>query len=214
MSIAVEVPGLDTIIPEIAEGKVVVVESGADAAKSFFVRRLSLTAGRSGWPVTFVTSRDRDELQAQLAVERGEEILPERWITIHERDALEERREPHEEGRVRRVLRQGRAGESRDRHRAHGDPGGRVEIGRGKGTEDITIEDQGGDPDVQRQAAEPQRQREEIELGPAGSRPSPGDERRQHGDRLRRDHGDEPEAVSPRSSGGLSGRIVSDVKIA
>jgi len=90
MSIAVEVPGLDTIIPEIAEGKVVVVESGADAAKSFFVRRLSLTAGRSGWPVTFVTSRDRDELQAQLAVERGEEILPERWITIHERDALEE----------------------------------------------------------------------------------------------------------------------------
>ncbi len=89
MSIPVEVPGLDTIIPELAEGKVVVVESGADAAKSFFVRRLSLTAGHANWPVTFVTSRDRDELQAQFAVERGSTSMPERWIQIHERDRLQ-----------------------------------------------------------------------------------------------------------------------------
>ncbi len=90
MSIPVEVPGLDTIIPEIGEGKLVVVESGADAAKSFFVRRLSLTAGRVGWPVTFVTSRDRAELVAHFAVERGQTALPENWIEIHERDALED----------------------------------------------------------------------------------------------------------------------------
>lgn len=89
MNVPVEVAGLDTIIPEVAEGRVVVVESGADAAKSFFVRRLSLTAGRVGWPVTFVTSRDRDELEAQLAVERGSASLPERWIQIHERDSVE-----------------------------------------------------------------------------------------------------------------------------
>ena len=89
MSIPIEVPGLDTIIPELSEGKVVLVESGADAAKSFFVRRLSLTAGRAGWPDTFVTSRDRDELQSQLAVERGGAVLPERWIQIFERDVVQ-----------------------------------------------------------------------------------------------------------------------------
>ena len=88
MSIPIEVPGLDTIIPEVGEGKVVVVESGADAAKSFFVRRLSLSAGKVGWPVTFVTSRDRDELQSLLSVERGETTLPERWIDIIEKDAV------------------------------------------------------------------------------------------------------------------------------
>jgi len=88
MSIPIEVPGLDTIIPELGEGKLVVAESGADAAKSFFVRRLSLTAGRVGWPVTFVTSRDRDELRSQLSLERGEAALPEKWIQIEERDAV------------------------------------------------------------------------------------------------------------------------------
>jgi KaiC/GvpD/RAD55 family RecA-like ATPase len=90
MSIPVEVPGLDTIIPEIPEGKVVVVESGADAAKSFFVRRLSLTAGRVGWPVTFVTSRDQDELRSQLAMERGTSTLSDHWVQIHEKDALDD----------------------------------------------------------------------------------------------------------------------------
>jgi len=90
MSIPVEVPGLDTILPELDEGKLVLVESGADAAKSFFVRRLSLTAGRVGWPVTFVTSRDRDELQSQLAVERDEAVLSEHWIQIHERDVVQD----------------------------------------------------------------------------------------------------------------------------
>ena len=93
MSIPIEIPGLDTILPELPEGKVVLVESGADAAKSYFVRRLSLTAGRVGWPVTFVTSRDRDELQSQLALERGETTLPDRWVNIQERDALHDMEE-------------------------------------------------------------------------------------------------------------------------
>ncbi len=90
MNVPIEVPGLDTIIPELAEGRLLLVESGADAAKSFFVRRLSLSAGRSGSPVTFVTSRDRDELQSLLAVERGGAELPERWIRIHEREAIDD----------------------------------------------------------------------------------------------------------------------------
>jgi KaiC/GvpD/RAD55 family RecA-like ATPase len=88
MGIPIEVPGLDTIIPELGEGRLVVVESGADMAKSFFVRRLVLTAGRVGWPATFVTSRDRDELLGQLAAERGATVLPDSWVTVQERDAV------------------------------------------------------------------------------------------------------------------------------
>lgn len=98
MSIPVEVAGLDTIIPELAEGKVVIVESGADAAKSFFVRRLSLTAGRVGWPVRFVTSRDRDELLSHFAVERGDAELPDRWIDILEKDSVHDLAELGENG--------------------------------------------------------------------------------------------------------------------
>ncbi len=89
MSIPIEVPGLDSILPELSEGKLVVVESGADTVKSFFVRRLGLTAGRVGLPVTFVTSRDHEELEAQFSVERGTVSLADRWVQIHERDSLE-----------------------------------------------------------------------------------------------------------------------------
>lgn len=71
MGIPVEVPGLDTIIPELGEGRLVVVESAADPAKSFFVRRLGLTAAHLGGSVTFVTSRDREELQRLLTQESG-----------------------------------------------------------------------------------------------------------------------------------------------
>ncbi len=89
MNLPVEVPGLDTIIPQIQEGSVVVVESGADSAKSFFVRRLGLTAARLGWPVTFVTSRDREELVTQLTAE-GRSMPPlDGWLHIHERDELQ-----------------------------------------------------------------------------------------------------------------------------
>lgn len=90
MSLPLEIPGLDTIIPDVSEGQLVVAESGADAAKSYFVRRLSLAAGRVGWPVTFVTSRGRDEIQAQFAVERGEADLADSWVQIHEKDDIGE----------------------------------------------------------------------------------------------------------------------------
>ncbi|MGP8073193.1 MAG: hypothetical protein ACLPZM_08750 [Thermoplasmata archaeon] len=90
MSIPIEVPGLDTIIPVLEEGRLVVVESGADSAKSFFVRRLSLTAGKAGWPVTFVTSRDEAEVRALLASEGGSQRPTGNWIHIHERDSVEE----------------------------------------------------------------------------------------------------------------------------
>jgi KaiC/GvpD/RAD55 family RecA-like ATPase len=89
MGLPVEVPGLDTILPEVAEGCVVVVESGADSAKSFFVRRLGLTALRAGWPVTFVISRDREELMGLLSKEGGPIGLGDD-LEILERDSLDE----------------------------------------------------------------------------------------------------------------------------
>jgi KaiC/GvpD/RAD55 family RecA-like ATPase len=66
MGLPVEVPGLDTIIPQVADGKIIVVESGADEAKSFFVRRLARTALGLGWPVTYLTSRDGTDLSHSL----------------------------------------------------------------------------------------------------------------------------------------------------
>jgi len=86
MRIPIEVPGLDTILPEVAEGSVVVVESGADSAKNFFVRRLGLTALRIGSPVTFVISRDRAELLGLLSQEGGPGGV-NGGLTILERDA-------------------------------------------------------------------------------------------------------------------------------
>jgi len=89
MTIPIDIPGLGSILPEVGDGSVIVVEGSADAAKGFFVRHLALTAGRSGRPVTFVTSRDRAELHTQLVAEQGPTVLPEPWIHIHERDAVE-----------------------------------------------------------------------------------------------------------------------------
>lgn len=98
MGIPVEVSGLDTIIPVLGEGRLVVVESGADPAKSFFVRRLSLTALRTGWPVTFVTSRDREELLRQLSEEGGALKDYGDRLTIVERDVIESLDEYSQDG--------------------------------------------------------------------------------------------------------------------
>jgi len=87
MGIPVEVPGLDAILPEVADGSVVVIESGADTAKNFFVRRLGLTALRIGRPVTFVISRDRDELLGLFTEEGGLTTLNDH-LKVVERDAV------------------------------------------------------------------------------------------------------------------------------
>jgi KaiC/GvpD/RAD55 family RecA-like ATPase len=87
MSIPIEVPGLDSIIPELGQGQLIVVESGADLAKSFFVRRLSLTAIRAGWPVTFVISRDAAELRALLISEGL--VEPDGLLSVFERDSIQ-----------------------------------------------------------------------------------------------------------------------------
>jgi len=88
MNIPIEIPGLSTLLPEVAEGRLVVVEGGADAAKSFFVRRVALSALRGPWPVTFVISRDRTELLGLLATEGGIS-QPDGALTIIEQESVE-----------------------------------------------------------------------------------------------------------------------------
>lgn len=88
MDIPVEVPGLNTIIPSVPAGRIIVVESGADPAKSFFVRQLALTALRLGTPVTMVTSRDKQEVEAMLAREGGARPWTESTISITEQDTM------------------------------------------------------------------------------------------------------------------------------
>jgi len=88
MGIPIEVPGLNTIIPELGDGRLVVVESGADPAKSFFVRTLSLSALRAGRPVTWITSRDRTELRDQLVTEGALAPWDESNPLILEKDAV------------------------------------------------------------------------------------------------------------------------------
>jgi KaiC/GvpD/RAD55 family RecA-like ATPase len=88
MGIPVEIPGLDTLIPELEEGKIVVVESGADPAKSFFVRRMCITAMHRGWPVTFITSRDEGEVKQLFSAESPPSMEPPVEPLILERDEV------------------------------------------------------------------------------------------------------------------------------
>jgi KaiC/GvpD/RAD55 family RecA-like ATPase len=89
VSLSIEVPGLDTIVPVIDEGTLIVVEGGADLAKSFFVRRLCRTALHVPRPVTFVTSRDERELRDRLVQEDGGQPLDGAEVRVVERDAVQ-----------------------------------------------------------------------------------------------------------------------------
>jgi len=91
MTIPVEVPGLDTIIPTLQEGSLFVVESGADPAKSFFIRRIARTALRLGRPVSFLISRDQRELRELMVSEGTSEEAGggSSRLTVEELDHLE-----------------------------------------------------------------------------------------------------------------------------
>ncbi len=88
MGLPVEVPGLDTIIPQVPDGHVVVVESGADGVKSFFARRLARTALRAGRPVTYITSRDGPELSHSLLNGGDLPPLQNAQLRVIEQDSL------------------------------------------------------------------------------------------------------------------------------
>jgi hypothetical protein len=88
MGIPIEVPGLDTLIPQLDEGEVVIAESGADPAKSYFIRRICLTAMHQGWPVSILTSRDRAELTSLLEKESPPRLEPPRTPQLVELEEL------------------------------------------------------------------------------------------------------------------------------
>jgi len=89
VSLPIEVPGLDTLISKIDDGTIIIVEGGADLAKSFFVRRLCRTALHQGRPVSYVTSRDAGELRQMFARENGESSGAATQIQVVEMDAME-----------------------------------------------------------------------------------------------------------------------------
>jgi len=89
VSLPVEVPGLDSILTGIDDGTIVIVEGGADLAKSFFVRRLCRTALHGGRPVSFVTSRDARELREMFSRENGEAGGTAGSVQVVERDTVD-----------------------------------------------------------------------------------------------------------------------------
>ena len=89
MSLPIEIAGLDTLLPDIDDGTIVIVEGGADVAKNFFVRRLCRTAFHAGRPITFITSRDGSEVQALFTRENGEATRTGASINVLERDAVD-----------------------------------------------------------------------------------------------------------------------------
>ncbi len=100
MGIPVEIPGLDTIIPEIPDGQLIVVESGTDPAKNYFIRTLCRAANRLGRPVTFITSRDKEELAKAFRVLPPEDPEGRPFIQVIERDSIQTVQEFSEEGRT------------------------------------------------------------------------------------------------------------------
>ena len=89
MGLPVEVPGLDTIVPQVADGRIFVAESGPDGVKSFFVRTIARTALRAGRPVTFVTSLSGSEVAHDLLNGGGTDPTLRELLKIRELDSLD-----------------------------------------------------------------------------------------------------------------------------
>ncbi len=88
MNVPVEVPGLGTIVPEVDGGTIVIVESGADGAKSFLVRTLARTALRQGDIVTYLTSRDASDVREMLLDGGSATPPPPERLAVQELDSL------------------------------------------------------------------------------------------------------------------------------
>ena len=89
----IEIPGLDSLLSGIDDGTIIIIEGGADLAKSFFVRRLCRTAFHAGRPVSFVTSRDAREIRETFARENGESSDATGGFRVLEKDAVDSLRE-------------------------------------------------------------------------------------------------------------------------
>jgi hypothetical protein len=90
VDIPVELPGLNTLIPRISGGEIVIAESGPDPAKSYFLRTLCRSALTHEGTVTFLTSRGREEVEALFEREAGGGASYSEALTVRERDEFAE----------------------------------------------------------------------------------------------------------------------------
>lgn len=90
--IPIDIPGLSQLLPQISSGSLVVVESQADPAKHFFLRKLVLSALRAGFSISYFTSRDREELGRLLDEDSSAFPIQEYSESLHveEADAIGE----------------------------------------------------------------------------------------------------------------------------
>jgi KaiC/GvpD/RAD55 family RecA-like ATPase len=98
MGLPVDIPGLNTILPEVPDGKVAIVEGGTDGAKGYFARRIAKSALRLGRPVTYLTSRDGPEVSSELQKGSGEEAVRSGMLRVEELDSLTDHEALHPSG--------------------------------------------------------------------------------------------------------------------
>jgi KaiC/GvpD/RAD55 family RecA-like ATPase len=66
MAIKIDIPGLDRLLPEIADGTILLVEGDIDPSKNFFAHYLARSAAAQDQRVRFITSRDKDYVRRGL----------------------------------------------------------------------------------------------------------------------------------------------------
>jgi len=71
MGIPVDIPGLKSLVPEVPDGSMVLVEGAADPAKGYLARRLAEACGAQGRDCRFLTSRDAEEVVARISSHGG-----------------------------------------------------------------------------------------------------------------------------------------------
>jgi KaiC/GvpD/RAD55 family RecA-like ATPase len=88
MGLPVDIPGLNTVLPEVPDGKVAIVEGGTDGAKGYFARQIAKSALRLGRPVTYLTSRDGPEITKELQNGGGDGSVRSGMLRVEELDSL------------------------------------------------------------------------------------------------------------------------------
>ena len=86
MPIPLGLPGLENVVPEIPDGRILVVEGGTDPTKSFFARHIARQAAVEDRLVTLVTSRGAEEIVAHYERHDG---APEA-LRVHEAAAWDD----------------------------------------------------------------------------------------------------------------------------
>jgi archaellum biogenesis ATPase FlaH len=66
MGLSINIPGLGDFIKEIPDKNLILVEGEMDNIKTFFVQKIGYNGTKNGKKITYITSRDKDEVYHQL----------------------------------------------------------------------------------------------------------------------------------------------------